>query len=126
MLFFSKFLTWRILLMKAIQTIAAFLDVVKTQNALFSPAALLDLSQLEQGIATLADNQYDDMAKAIRGFCKKYPPIREAVMSRTELGKDRAGSDTSYPKLTPDEEKIARQLLANEIRRLRDNAPTSS
>jgi hypothetical protein len=104
--------------MKSTQTIAAFLEVLKTQEALFSPAALQDLSQLEQGIATLADDQYDDMAKAIRGFCKNYPPVREAVMSRTELGKDRGAGDTGYAKLTPEKQKIAGELLKNEIRRV--------
>jgi hypothetical protein len=109
--------------MKSTQTIAAFLEVLKTQEALFySPTALQDLSQLEQGIGILADEQYDDMAKAIRGFCKKYPPIRDAVMSRTELGKDRGADDTGYPKPTPEEEKKLRELLKNEIRRVRDNA----
>jgi hypothetical protein len=110
--------------MKPIQTIAAFLDVLKTQKALFSPAALQDLSQLEQGIATLANDQHDDMAKAIKEFCKKYPPIRDAVMSRTELGKDRAAGDTDYSKLTSEQEKRAGELLKNEIRRVRGNAPS--
>jgi len=108
--------------MKSTQIIVAFLEMLKTQEALFSLETLQNLSQLEQDIAILADDQYDDMAKVIRRFCKKYPPVRDAVMSRTELAKDRSAGDTDYPKLIPEEEKRLHELLKNEIRRIRDHA----
>jgi cell division septum initiation protein DivIVA len=56
--------------MQSTQTIVAFLDVLKTQ-ATPSSDTTSDLSQLEQQIASLTNEQYDEMTKAIKSFCKK-------------------------------------------------------
>jgi cell division septum initiation protein DivIVA len=80
-----------------------------------------DLSQLEQQIASLTNEQYDEMTKAIKSFCKNYPLIRDAVRHRSETKKGAGG--TGYPEMTVEDERKLQEQLLNVIR---VNLPTPS
>ena len=98
---------------KSTQTIIAFVEVLKTQATLLLDTTQ-DLLQLEQQIMTLEDEQNDKMAKAIKSFCKNYPPIREAVRSFSDA--ERGAGGTPPPEMTPENEKKLREQLINAIR----------
>ncbi|OQW91016.1 MAG: hypothetical protein BWK78_05700 [Thiotrichaceae bacterium IS1] len=104
------------------KTITVFNDLLTTQPNLFAQA-LPELVELEATVKALADNQEEEIAKAIRSFGKKQTAIRDVVMSR--LGKDKGmtGIPTSRP--TPEEDKILRKQLLNAMRRFTSSTPTS-
>jgi len=95
---------------QSINTIRTFLEVLENKKNLFSEARD-DLSQLAQAIETFAADQFEEMAKAIRAFMKKYPPIRDRV-----LESNRGAGGGSPVENTPKDDKTLQNQLLNEIR----------
>ncbi|MDM8563217.1 hypothetical protein QUF54_07675, partial [Candidatus Marithioploca araucensis] len=80
--------------------------------ALFSEARD-DLSQLAETIEKLVADQFEEMASAIQAFVRKYPPIRDIVVSASRRGAG-GGSPTE---ITQVDERKLREELINAIRR---------
>ena len=86
------------------------MEILENQKALFSEARD-DLYQLAESIETFAADQFEEMARAIRAFVKKYPPIRDRV-----LESNRGAGGGSPVENTPKDEKTIQNQLLNEIR----------
>jgi len=98
----------------ATQTIIAFMERLTQQSDLFAEASQ-DLGVLEQQVKVLADNQEEEIAKAIQSFCRKHPKVRDSIRPylETQLG---PGGQVPTPPTPADQLKDELIIRINAIR----------
>jgi hypothetical protein len=65
--------------MESVRIIKAFTKILAEKRSAFPPEALSNLSQLQEALATLPNNQPDPVANAILDWCDNYPGIRNTL-----------------------------------------------